>query len=191
VEATSRNFWAALLAAMALVAVGCGGGRAYLKEALPAKPSYRVGVLDFRNLSETLSIGLERRLTEAAQFELFTKGRYYVAGRGEMDSARQRLEIKGDRTLGREEIKSLGEALDLDLVIWGEVLEYERADVLRAFNSVRVMLSIADAKSGEEVGKVEYGELSMIETAESLARRVVERAVGMLDGEFKRREEGR
>jgi len=188
VETTPRNFWAALLAALAFMAGGCGGGRAYLKEVLPAKSNYRVGVLDFRNLSETLSIGLERRLTEAAQFELFTKGRYSVAGRGEMDSARERLEIKGDRTLGREEIKDLGEALDLDLVIWGEVLEYERADVLRAFNSVRVMLSIADARSGEEVGKVEYGELSMIETAESLARRVVEKAVGMLDGEFKKRE---
>ena len=187
-EHNTINLRIAFFVALAFIVGGCGGGKAYLREDLELVADYRMGVLDFRNSSETLSIDLERRLTEATRFELFTKGRYSLAGQGEMEAAREELKINSDRSLSREEIKNLGKDLNIDLLVWGEVLEYESADVLRAFNSVRVMLSLADAMSGEEVGMIEYGESSMIETAESLARRVIARAVGMLDQEFKKRE---
>lgn len=175
---------------MVIIVGGCGGGRAYLRENTPVEPDYHVGVLEFNNLSETLSIDLEKRLREATRFDLFTRGRYTLAGQGEMDAAREKLGIKGS-SLSREEINGLSEVLGLDLLVWGEVLEYEKADVLKAFNSVRIMVSIVDARSGDQVGVVEYGEFSIFETSGSLARRVIWRAVEMLDEEFRKTESRR
>ena len=107
-----------------LVFISCAHPpRIYIRPEVDFSNFKRIAVLPFDNLSEVE--GAAERMTEIFMIELMHKDKFSVAEPGLVKKAVMERRIRTTRDIDLDAARSLGENLDLDLILVGSVLDFE------------------------------------------------------------------
>jgi hypothetical protein len=134
---------------LATLLVACATGRRYQDKAMDFASVRTVAVLPFVNLT-TAGNGNERVRDVFANM-LLSSGAMYVLPNGEVSRAASRAGVVVPATPTREEVVSLGKALNAEAVVTGVLKEYGE---LRSGNSSANAISVSVEMIETQTGKV-------------------------------------
>lgn len=180
---------------LALLIAGCASNLAAKKRLdTPLPAASRVALLPFENLS-----GREKaaeKLTDYFLTSMARRGQFETVEFGQMYDVLRQHRIRSAALLTDEQIDSLATSLDVDYILVGSALEYNEYDnnFLGRVPQVSFNCRLIDCSDKKTVwvassnGRGDRGELifgiGVVRSADNLARKMVEEAVGDLSQLF-------